>query len=142
MVPLTGIKLFVEIILQNRVMLNLNKLHEKHEQVKKKRENEIKLKKKNDEREQLGQLYRLEESNPNEEFILRLNESRNKRRGKLYKEALLSEKVRQQLDFNNRSQQMLSLAKKIAHENEKSQLIIKKFSERAQDQLREEPHAP
>jgi len=36
-VPLTGIKLFVEIILQNRAVLALNKLYEKHEQVKKKR---------------------------------------------------------------------------------------------------------
>jgi hypothetical protein len=59
-VPLSGIKLFVEIILQNRVVLGLNKLFDKHEQVKKKRESEIKLKKKNEEKERLRMMYKLE----------------------------------------------------------------------------------
>lgn len=46
-VSLTGVKLFVEIILENKQILGLTKLYDKHEQVKKKRETESRMKRKN-----------------------------------------------------------------------------------------------
>lgn len=100
------------------------------------------MKRKNEEKEKLRLLYRLEENKRapyDEEIYSRLSELRQKRRAKVYKQSPISEKLRLLGDPNSRTQQIISMQKQIMHNNEKSQSIIKKFSEKIQENLRGDP---
>lgn len=59
---------------------------------------------------------------------MRLTDMRGKRRAKVYKQSPICEKLRIQVDGSSCTQQMISRTKQIAHESEKSQQLIKKFS--------------
>lgn len=96
--------------------------------MKKRRECEIKLKKKNEEKEMMKMLYKMEEgkkSMTEDSNYSKIKDIKSKRRAKVYRRPPISEKMQEEL--LNRQKMVERL---ISHSMEKSQKMIKKLSEK------------